>query len=434
MVAPVISEWRCKSAMSRGLGLRRYWSANPRATWLGSLVAVGRALARWSSAVECRRSGRGPVIADENEIANGIADENTDGRNRRWMQMKSQMDAGEGKRGTNSLKKRRKSISSRSSLYIRTTTPRVDTSARLCTAAGPPARCFSYNIVVCVSEMGGATYHDGALWYCTKWYTFSVQADGGGKVYPKPLRHFWRGKVPSRASLATLGPHVYAFGGVNFGNPTQRESRECYRLRITPQVGKEFVPVSPMVSGRCSPETSVLGNKIYLLTIPNPPNYRVQDPESIVLSAVVENPERVIVAYRSSYGPAIFYAYNVRHSAGNTLYWIKRKEALKDDLLFIAYDLNLDMWLKGCLKGHILFFFRDYGYLDGEGSRPVFFHLEKQRFCLLQFAHKADYIRCVVVDVSPMRGMKTLDIEVVCDQKYAMEPTNCPALAFCDIV
>jgi hypothetical protein len=108
MVAPVISEWRCISAMSRGLGLRRYWSANPRATWLGSLVAVGRALARWSPAVECRRSGRGPVIADENEIANRIANENTNERNRRWMQMKSQMDAGEGKRGEGCFRRGRR--------------------------------------------------------------------------------------------------------------------------------------------------------------------------------------------------------------------------------------------------------------------------------------------------------------------------------------
>ncbi|KAE8099013.1 hypothetical protein FH972_017030 [Carpinus fangiana] len=319
----------------------------------------------------------------------------------------------------------------------------------------------------------------------SKWYTFSVQADGGGKVYPKPLRHFWRGKVPSMASLATLGPHVYAFGGLTAGNPLQREIRECYRLRITPQVGKEFVPVSPMVCRRCSSDTSVLGNKIYLRSslsqadllnhcwgevfdvdngkweaLPNPPNYPVQDRESIVLSAVVENPERVIVAYRGSYNSAIFYAYNVRHrswgrlvpaerwlhhdlcddtdswpgncvSAGNTLYWIKREQ---DDLLFIAYDLDLNMWLKGCLKGHGMFFFRHDRYMDGGGCPPGFFHLEKQRFCLLQFAGHVDCIRCVVVDVSPMRGMKTLDIEVVCDQKYAMEPTMYPALAFCDIV
>jgi hypothetical protein len=39
------------------------------------------------------------VITDENEITNEIADENIDGQNRRWMQMKSQMDVGEGKRG-----------------------------------------------------------------------------------------------------------------------------------------------------------------------------------------------------------------------------------------------------------------------------------------------------------------------------------------------
>ncbi|KAE8124091.1 hypothetical protein FH972_019001 [Carpinus fangiana] len=359
-------------------------------------------------------------------------------------------------------------------------------NGKLCTAVGPPARCFSYNIVVCVSEIGSATSDDGTMWSRSKWYTFSVQADGRGKVYPKLLRHFWRGNVPAIASLATLGPHVYAFGGLNYANPSPWEIQECYRLRITPQVGKEFVPVSPMVSGRCSSETSVLGNKIYLHNslsqtdllnhcwgevfdvdngkweaLPNPPNYLVQYPGSIVLSAVVDNPERVIVAYRASYNSAIFYAYNVRHrswgrlarakrwlhddvcdgswhgncvSAGNTLYWIKREKALKDDLLFIAYDLDLNMWLKGCLKGHRLFFFRDYGYLDGEGSHPGFFHLEKQRFCLLQFADKADYIHCVVVHVSPMRRMKTLDIEVVCDQKYAMEPTICPALEFCDIV
>ncbi|XP_059463031.1 uncharacterized protein LOC132191915 isoform X2 [Corylus avellana] len=389
------------------------------------------------------------------------------------------------------IPKRRKTIysRSRSSLNIRTTTPRVDTSARpLCTAAGPPAGCFSYDIVFCVSGIRTATDDDGTRWTHTKWYTISVQADGRGKVYPKRLRHFWKGMVPTKAPLATLGPHVYSFGGVNISNPSSREIRESYRLRFTPQVGKEFVPVSPMLYGRSVSEISVLGNKIYLRNsfsqtppllhpcwgevfdvdngkweaLPNPPNYPFQYPESIVVSAVVENPERVIVAYRPNahYSFATFYAYNVRHrswgrlapakrflhklicdswpgssvSAGNTLYWIKREEALSDDMLFIAYDLDLNMWLEGCLKGHGRFFYQDYGILDEGGRPPRFFHLEKQRFCLLQFSDETDYIRCVVVHVSPMPRMKTLDIEVVCDQKYAMERTTCAALAFCNIV
>ncbi|KAE8099066.1 hypothetical protein FH972_017076 [Carpinus fangiana] len=303
------------------------------------------------------------------------------------------------------------------------------------------------------------------MWSRSKWYTFSVQADGPGKVYPKPLRHFWRGKVPTRASLATLSPHVYAFGGVNYANPSATGDSGVLQTKDYSAGNKIYLRNSLFQThllNHCWGEVFDVDNGKWEALL-NPPNYLVQYPESIVLSAIVENPERVIVAYRASYNSAIFYAYNVRHrsrgrlapakrwhhdhvcdntdsgpgncvSAGNTLYWIKREKALKDDLLFIAYDLDLNMWLEGCLRGHGIFFFQDYGILDGEGSHPGFFHLEKQRFCLLQFADEADYISCVVVHVSPMRRMKTLDIEVVCDQKYAMEPTICPALAFCDVV
>ena len=46
----------------------------------------------------------------------------------------------------------------------------------------------------------------------------------------------------------------------------------------------------------------------------------------------------------------------------NTLYWIRRADNArleKDHLLFLAYDLNLDMWLEGHLKGSASFFFRN---------------------------------------------------------------------------
>lgn len=355
--------------------------------------------------------------------------------------------------------------------------------------ASPSPAC-SYDIVFCVDEQEAKLEDDGIMWVPTKWYMINVHADGPGKVYPKPLFPYWKGKVPSLGCLAVLGSHIYGFGGLSHAGSRVLAIHDVYRLRVSPYAAKEFIPISPMLSWRYHPLASVLGNKIYVRndefqtpplhyhwgevfdpangkweTLPNPPKYPVKYPECTVISAVLENPERIIVAYRAAndHSSAIFYVYNVQHrswgllvpakrqlhhmckedwvgraaSVGNTLYWIERENVLKDDILFIAYDLGLNMWVEGCLKGHGIFFFQDYGILGGEARCPAFLHLEKQRFCLLQCADD-DYLRCVVVDVSHTLQEKTLSISVVWDQNYAMEPKICrglpTVLAYCNIL
>jgi hypothetical protein len=67
-------------------------------------------------------------------------------------------------------------------------------------------------------------------------------------------------------------------------------------------------------------------------------------------------------------------------SVGNTLYWIERDTVLNDDILFIAYDLGLNMWLEGRLKGHGIFFFQDYGILGCEARCPSFLHWRSSGF------------------------------------------------------
>jgi hypothetical protein len=133
---------------------------------------------------------------------------------------------------------------------------------------------------------------------------------------------------------------------------------------------------------------------------------------------------------------AIFYEYNVQHcswkelgpgrrklhpmycndwvssavSVGNRLYWVRRKY---DDvtLLMIAYDLDLDVWLEGPVKGLESSSFSHYVLKDGPGL-PGLIHLEKQRFCLLECTID-NYLRCVVIDVSHRLLDKTLGMSVV---------------------
>jgi hypothetical protein len=89
----------------------------------------------------------------------------------------------------------------------------------------------------------------------------------------------------------------------------------------SPYAAKEFIPISPMLSWRYHLLASVIGNKIYVRndefqtpplhyhwgevfypangkweTLPNPPKYPVKYPECTVISSVLENPERIIVA------------------------------------------------------------------------------------------------------------------------------------------
>jgi len=348
----------------------------------------------------------------------------------------------------------------------------------------------SYDIFLCVLDENGEQDADGKERGHSKLYTIKIHAHGPGKVYPNPLIPFWKGKLPARCGLAALGSHIYCFGGVSYTRFGQQEIRDVNKLWITPRVGKEWVPVSPMISGRCFAYASVLGGRIYVRNhepcnhtdahwgevfdpvngkweaFPNPPNYPPKYSrnyrECIIISAALKNPDRIIVAYRvpddRSY--AIFYAYNVNHrswamlapakrklhrfcdarcrddvwlegavSVNNTLYWINRTNKWidrTDEILLIAYDLDLDMWLEGRLKGITNLFFQDYELHNGIRI-PAFLHLEKQRFCFFKRVVD-DYLHCVIVDVSHMPEEKTLGISVVWDQKYAMEPKKCRGL------
>jgi len=351
-----------------------------------------------------------------------------------------------------------------------------------------PACLFSHDIIFCVDEQNPQVEDDGICWSPTRWFNFKI----AGHISRKPLIPFWNGKVPSGGGLALLGSYIYSFGGMSYAQ-SRRPIRCSYKLRVTPHVSKELVNVPPMLSRRCNLDVSVLHSKIYVCNddydnqhfhhqwgevfdpanggkweaLPNPPNYPSNYPECICISAALESPERIIVAYRAKDDDsfAIFYAYDVQHrswgmlapakrklhrlcdtrwkvravSVGNTLYWIERPEdeVLKDNLLFIAYDLDLDLWLEGTLKEHGVFFFQDYGILGAEGRHPGFLHLEKHKFCLLQCAVD-DYLRCVIVEISPMPQTKSLGISVVWDQKYAMEPKKIcgspTVLVYCDIL
>jgi len=103
-------------------------------------------------------------------------------------------------------------------------------------------------------------------------------------------------------------------------------------------------------------------------------------------------------------------------TVGNTLYWIQRVD---DIILLIAYDLDLDQWLEGRLKGLTNYDFESYRR-QGCTSLPAFLHLEKQRFCLLQCTLD-DSLHCVIADVSRMPDGKTLGIAVAWERKYALE-------------
>jgi hypothetical protein len=359
---------------------------------------------------------------------------------------------------------------------------------RIGPSSDSPACLFSHDIFFCVDELNARVEDDGICWSRARWFSLKI----GGHFSRKSLIPFWKGKVPSGGGLAVLGSHIYSFGGMSYSRSRQ-PIRYAYKFRVTPHVAKELVNASPMLSRRYQPDVSVIGSKIYVRNddshhqrshhewgevfdpanggkweaLPNPPNYPSEYPECMCISAALESPERILVAYRAKddNSSAIFYSYDVQHrswgmlapakrklhrlcdtrwreraiSVGNTLYWIERHEdeVFKDDILFIAYDLNLNLWLEGTLKEHGVFFFQDYGILGAEARHPGFLHLEKHKFCLLQCADN-DYLRCVIVEISPMPQTKSLGISVVWDQKYAMEPKRSrgspTVLVYCDIM
>jgi hypothetical protein len=346
----------------------------------------------------------------------------------------------------------------------------------------------SYDIVFSVEDNEVSNCHDvKEMRAHFKFYAIKLGPDN---VCPNPLIPFWDGKVRDCTSFAVLRSHVYFLGGVEYITVPEWSLRaigDVCKLRVSPSGAKEWVRTSPMICPRYCPQPLVLGGKMYVCNsyrgggilppphwgevfnpangkwelIPNPPNY----PEKrIIIYAALQNPDRVIVAHRvaGDRNSAIFYAYNVQNRSwsmlmpaernlhrlcqrygrdawlkeavgvNDTLYWIRRPEdfRLRDDILFVAYDLNLDMWLEGHLKGPASFFMEDYSAL------PIFLHLGQQRFCLLQnAADNNDYVRALTVDVSHMPS-ETLSISVVWDQKYGMEPTRSgirPSLAYCSI-
>lgn len=107
--------------------------------------------------------------------------------------------------------------------------------------------------------------------------------------------------------------------------------------------------------------------------MPNPPTYT---DDCLVICATLENSDGIIVAFRvpKDIYYAIFYEYDVHHrswkeleparrklhpmcrrewlqrslSVGNTLYWIERRH---DEIMLIAYDLDLDVWLERRVEG-----------------------------------------------------------------------------------
>jgi hypothetical protein len=321
----------------------------------------------------------------------------------------------------------------------------------------------------------------------TSLYSINVEANRPHKVYPESLLiPFWKGKLPANGFLAAaLGSHSHIYCFSRGKSPT-RGIRDVYKLRVTPHIAKEWVPIaiSPLISPDYHMKPLVSGGKLYVSNyfsyhnklfshwgevfdptdekweaVPNPPIYPWNSrntENSIIISAVLENPDRIIAAYRvpnepnEGYYYAIFYAYNVQHKhweklkpskrelvffdeedylhvahvcVNNTLYWIKPGMGVKDDLLFIAYDLDLDMWLQGCLNGFGRFFFQDYSLWDSDsGYRPAFIHLEKQRFCLLQRSEDYGYLRYLVIEISRMPNKRTLGISVLWDHKFEMEP------------
>jgi hypothetical protein len=204
-------------------------------------------------------------------------------------------------------------------------------------------------------------------------------------------------------------------------------ARNIYELQLNPSVANKWVRIANLKSPRFPPEVSVLGHKLIVWNsilgqlslhwaevfdpvngtcelVPNPPKYFVSSiADRILLSAALQNPDRLVVAHRvpTDRYSAIFYAYDLQHRSWeileptkrklpryhvvrdevwleiavgveNTLYWIVRPIGMDEDIFFIAYDVNSDMWLDGYLKGLGRFFFQEYS-IWGEHTRPSFF-------------------------------------------------------------
>jgi len=299
----------------------------------------------------------------------------------------------------------------------------------------------------------------------TKWFTISIRADGPCEVYTeeKPLTSFSDAKLHVVKGFAALGSHVYAFGG---GLAIPFCPSDVCKLDVTGRGAYGCDSVPSMITPKFLSHNLVLDGKIYVFSARGPrdmPWGEVFDPDNgkwealpeppcdssyTIFSAALENPNRILVTFHVSgtCNSAMFCAYNVqgrswemlapakrnihRHyptgvphrtvTVHNTLYWIT---LVNDEALLIAYNLDLDTWLEGSLEDFGIFY-----------DTPIcLFHLEKQRFCLLQSLSRritpdgnrpsdAD-LYCVVVNVSHMPGENRLGISLAWKQMFKVD---CP--------
>ncbi|KAE8021288.1 hypothetical protein FH972_007193 [Carpinus fangiana] len=292
-----------------------------------------------------------------------------------------------------------------------------------------------------LTEESANTYHGAAplffscshdIFFClynetaTSLYSINIEADRPHKVYPESLLiPFWKGKLPANGFLAAaLGSHIYCIGRGT--SPTQG-IRDVYKLRVTPHIAKEWV-TGPYFSSDISKilhDSFGYWRIIVAYRVPNVPNEPNEGYYDIFYAYNLHHKHwKKLKPSKRELDPMFFEEQEYPHvCVNNTLYWIKPGMAVKDDLLFIAYDLDLDMWLEGCLNGFGRFFFQDYSMWGSESSyRPEFIHLEKQRFSLLQRSEDYGYLRYLLIEISLMPNDMTLGISVLWDHIFEMEP------------
>jgi hypothetical protein len=183
-------------------------------------------------------------------------------------------------------------------------------------------------------------------WSSLEWYSINIHADSLGKVYPTRLNTFWKGQTLFSTAFVALGSHIYCFSGKTY---YREPIRDVSKLWVAPRVNKEWVSVFPnMISRRYYSSTLVLGDKVYIYShdlsyhtganwsevfdpiiekweaLPNPQTYTG---DCLIICATLENPDKIIVAFRApkDHYYAIFYVYDVHHKSWKELEPARRK-------------------------------------------------------------------------------------------------------------